>query len=182
MVDFKVWCNNKHEIEVVSDILDKLGVVCLMSGVTPKELTKLSYDELGILIRDGKLSYTLSQETFDEYDDLAEVALLPKHEDKDDVTILDFCATANAMGYHARIEVRDGDDAVVFSNSDDADLFYFDWDTGGIFLTWSVDDMDFVIIDGYTAQGAVKVVVSEVKNMLKGIVECYELGGDNAIS
>lgn len=182
MVDFKVWCNNKHEIEIVSNILDKLGVVGLVSGVTPKQLMKLDCDEIGVLVRDDKLSYTISPETFDDYDDLVELALTPKQDKDKELTINEFCATANAMGYHTRIEVRDGDDAVVFSNSDDADLFYLDWDTGEIFLTWSVDDMSFVIIDGYTAQRAVKVVVNEVKNVLKGIVECYELGGDNAIS
>lgn len=182
MVDFKVWCNNKHEIEIVSNILDKLGVVGLVSGVTPKQLMKLDCDEIGVLVRDDKLSYTISPETFDDYDDLIELALTPKQDEDKELTINEFCATANAMGYHTRIEVRDGDDAVVFSNSDDADLFYLDWDTGEIFLTWCVDDMSFVIIDGYTAQEAVKVVVNEVKNVLKGIVEYYELGGDDAIS
>lgn len=182
MVDFKIWCNNKNEIETVANILDKLGVVGLVSGVTPKQLMKLDCDEIGVLVRNDKLSYTISPETFDDYDDLVELALTPKQGKDKELTINEFCATANAMGYHARIEVRDGDDAVVFSNSDDADLFYLDWDTGEIFLTWSVDDMGFVIIDGYTAQRAVKVVVNEVKNVLKGIVEYYELGDDNVIS
>ena len=182
MVDFKIWCKSKKEIEVMTNVLDQLGVVGLVSGVTPKQLMKLNCDEIGVLVRDGKLSYTISPETFDNYDDLIEVALTQKQDEDKELTINEFCATANAMGYHARIEVRDGDDAVVFSNSDDTDLFYFDWYTRGVFLTWVVDDMSWVMIGGCTACEAVKVVVNEVKNMLKGIVECYELGGDNAIS
>ena len=181
MVDFKVWCNNKNEIETVANILDQLGVVGLISNFSLKRVME-HYDKVGVFVRDNKFTYTLLPETFRECEDLVELALSSKQDKDKELTINDFCATANAMGYHARIEVRDGDDVVVFSNSDDTDLFYFDWYTRGVFLTWSVDDMSWVMIGGCTAQGAVKVVVNEVKNMLKGIVECYELGGDDAIS
>lgn len=182
MVDFKIWCKNEKEIEVITNVLDQLGVVGLLSGATAKRvMDHLNLNKLGIFVRDGKFTYTTLPETYEKCNDLTEFALFPKTTNAEP-TINDFCAAANEMGYHTRIEVRDGDDAVVFSNSSDGDLFYFDWDTREIFLTWCVDDMSFVIIDGYTAQEAVKVVVNEVKNVLKGIVEYYELGGDDAIS
>ena len=181
MVDFKIWCKNKKEIEVMTNVLDQLGVVGLLSGATAKKLMDLNLNELGIFVRDGKFTYTILPETYVKCSDLTEFALYPKTANAEP-TINNLCAAANEMGYHARVEIRDSDDAVVFSNSDGVDLFYFDCNTGEIFLTRYVDYMSWVMIDGCTACEAVKVVVNEVKNMLKGIVECYELGGDNVIS